>query len=740
MPEQLVFLPGRTAENRGPLARYLPPMSEGVVAAWLRENIPAGGCVLDPFGASPQLAVEAARGGYRVVVAANNPIARFLLELAAAPPLTNEMRAALAELAAARRGEERMEPHILSLYTTRCDHCHSEVVAEAFLWERDAEGPYGRIYACPHCQNAGEFPATPADSEQAARYASSALHRARALERVAPTGDPNRAHAEEALDAYLPRAVYALFTLINKLDGLSLSPQRRNLLAALLLSACDRANSLWAHPSGRARPRQLRTSSRFREHNVWFALEQAIDTWAHSGETVPLVDWPELPPQNGISVFEGRLKDLVGALSGVEIDTVVTAFPRPNQAFWTLSALWAGWLWGREAVGPFVGVLRRRRYDWAWHTKAVHAALESLAPKLSANTPMFGLITESEPGFDAAVMAAGEMAGFELLGLANRPKSGQSQLLWQRREDEPKVVVDDPEQIAAQSALDYLGQRGEPANYLRVQAAGLSGLSHAGYLRSSELPPGEFFSLTRSLLEHSFTFQRGFLRYEASERSPEVGKWWLRRPEPSRNPSTDRLEMALVQHLIAHPAISMLDMDAAMCTAFPGLLTPEREDVIAVLESYAQGDAVEGWHIRPVDTPQARRDDLREMHRLLRLLGERLGCEVAGEKPLLWQEADGRLVYVFYQIASAIFSEIVLNSQHPPERGVIVLPGGRANLVMHKLRRDPRLSLAVEAGWRFVKFRQVRGLAENLAINRESFDELLEADPLTYDQPQMQLL
>jgi len=41
---------------------------------------------------------------------------------------------------------------------------------------------------------------------------------------------PDRLHAQEALDCYLPRAVYALISIINKLDGLSISPERRQLL------------------------------------------------------------------------------------------------------------------------------------------------------------------------------------------------------------------------------------------------------------------------------------------------------------------------------------------------------------------------------------------------------------------------------------------------------------------------------------------------------------------------------
>ena len=143
----LVFLPGVVRTHDLPLGRFLPRLPRGAAAAWLSENLPAGSWVIDPFGASPELAPEIARSGYRVLVAANNPISRFLIEITAMPPTTEEMSAVLAELASSRRGDERLEPHIRSLYTTHCDHCGAQVDAQAFLWERGAPTPFARVFS-----------------------------------------------------------------------------------------------------------------------------------------------------------------------------------------------------------------------------------------------------------------------------------------------------------------------------------------------------------------------------------------------------------------------------------------------------------------------------------------------------------------------------------------------------------------------------------------------------------------
>ena len=434
MSVSIPFKPGAPAQFQGPLSRYLPVLPDRVAATWLQEHSSTGAWVLDPFGASPRLAVEAARAGYRVLVTANNPVTRRLIEVAANPPPEAELRAALAELAAAYKGEERIEPHIQSLYQTECAQCGQPVQVEYFLWEREAKAPYARVYHCPVCEDSGEKPVNQADIQRASQFAAGGMHRARALERVAPVDDPDRTHAEEALAVYLPRAVYALFTLINRLDGLVLSPTRRSLLDIILLNAFDGANTLWPHPTPRERPRQLTIPPRFRENNIWMALEAGVERLSYTPRPgVSLTSWPIPPPaEGGISLFEGRLKDLAATLPEIEITAVLAALPRPNQAFWTLSALWAGWLWGREAAGPFKGVLRRRRYDWAWHTAALSATFSNLGLLLHAGVPFLGLIGEAEPGFMIAVMLSAEQAGFDLEGMALRAETGQAQILWRK--------------------------------------------------------------------------------------------------------------------------------------------------------------------------------------------------------------------------------------------------------------------------------------------------------------------
>lgn len=777
------YLPGASPSYPGPLARYLPPLPEGAAAAWLRDHLPPGSWILDPFGSSPRLAVEAARAGYRVLVAANNPVMRSLLEMAINQPTDSDLRAALAELAATHKGDERMELHIRSLYDTECAQCGRVVMAECFLWEKQAAAPYARIYHCPHCGDAGERPTTLRDRERAARFASGGLHRARALERVAPLNDPDRANAEEALSVYLPRAIYALFILMNKMDGLQAPPARRKHLATLLLTACDRANTLWPHPTVRERPRQLTIPPRFRENNVWLALEQGIALWASpwagggASTSVQGAVWPErLPAQAGICMFEGRLKDLSPGLEEIEIGAVLTTLPRPNQAFWTLSALWSGWLWGRESAGAFKSVLRRRRFDWAWHTAALSAAFESLATMLDPSTPLFALVGEAEPAFLSAALISAASAGFDLEGVALRAESGQAQITWAagQKQDGKRGRAGTPVQTAGEAGRNFLKKRGQPSAYLPLHTAALCGLAEAGELQmgasalqeTSDLPidpsPSLSFSQVQATLKEAFTFRGGFLRYDGSEQSLDVGQWWLREAVESQKqemdliPLADRVEVALVRYLTKHSDCSLLELDRSLCASFPGLLTPDPELIQVCLESYGYQDkpGSGGWRLRTEDSPPVRKDDLQTARRMVKQLGERYGFKVGGSEnqpgresnskatssPYLWKDTNDHIHYVFYVIASAVFGEIVLKSRVPHGQSIIVLPGGRANLVAYKLRCNPFLEQEIDKGWRFLKYRHLRWLVENPVISYESFDQQLSMDPLTYTASQMRLL
>jgi hypothetical protein len=832
----LPFIPGYPPVKPELLSRHLPPIPEGVVSGWLKINVSPGSWILDPFGASPRLALEAAQAGYRVLVAANNPIIRFLLEMIADPPAQDELKASLADLAASYVGDERIELHIRSLYNTMCARCGQIISAEAFLWEHGTPIPYSRIYTCPYCGDTGEHPSTTFDAEQSTKFSASGLHRARALERVVAFNDQDRIHVEQALSVYSPRALYALITIINKLQGLGISPEGQKHLAALLLYTFDQANSMWRPQAQNDRRRQLTIPRHSRENNVWCALEEAIDKWS-AGQTpgidthIPVTIWPNLPSaEMGVCIFEGRLVNLINSIKDIDIAAVCSALPRPNQAYWTLSALWAGWLWGRDAVGPFKSVLHRQRYDWAWHATALASVFKQLGNWLKPSTLVFGLIGEAEPGFIGSALVAAATSGCRLESMALRPEEKQAQFIWKIDKNlelvEPGVPLT---RIANQAAKRYMELSAEPSSYISIISAALIGEVNHWYVQAkhssqpviqpqgmpeltqalpqNEPAPSSVYSSAYNSAREALTYRAGFLRYnlqvetniEASTRSQlfqaslfsvdsvnagetdgelaeaevspaenesisekqrparssdvsESSFLWLRETgDVNHLSATDLYEAFMLEYLVTHPGCTTPEIDLAICAEFPGLFTPGADFIDLCLDSYCQpltqGD--NRWFLRPEDDPNERLSEITQIRNIIHVIGERLQFSSADRtsnilKPYIcWQNEQSNQEYWFFITTSAVIGEIVIHGEQPPANGFIVCPASRTNLLLYKLRRDPRLNRAFnpsQGAWQFVKFRHLRSLHASRMLNRDNLEQMLGLDPLTFSTPQLWLI
>ncbi len=768
----LVFPPGAAPSPAGPLARFLPPLEEGVAERALQDRVRPGALVLDPFGASPRLVVDVARSGRAVLVAAANPVTRFILERRARPLPAAALQAALATLASATKNGGRLEPFLLELYATVCSNCRRTVSCEYFVWDREAGRPIRRAYTCPFCNHVAEEATTAEDVERAEEFDRHGLARARALEQVAPASDPDRASAEAALSVYPGRAVYALIAVLNKLEQIELEPEVRLAAEALLLSACDAANALWGHPEGRTRPRQLTASPQFRENNVWRALERAIEEWIWEDPGVSARPWSRenLPRPGEVAVFSGAVRDLLDELRGLPLDAVVTVLPRPNQAQWTLSALWTAWLWGRGAAGPIRAALRRRRYDWAWHASALRASLAGLASALPAGAPVLGFVPEAEPGFLAAVLAGLDAGGFRLTGRALREEDGQALLAWDvpleagrrpstlrppsreaslagargaspdqgRRAQDAELSL--WKQRVADAAQETLESWAQPVRYGVLHAASWTDLAGRRWLgplwqESEDLP----ISRVADEFVVALNDRRRFVRLD-QRAELESGVFWLAQAAADSAPLMDRVELAVLRMLRREGVVQQREVEEAVSQEFPGLLSPDRGLVRSCLFSYAveEEQAAGRWKLRDEDLAASRREDREGVIRLVSELGGRLGYRTVGPDPLSWLDEQGREAYRFHILETAAFGEL-LNAP-ASQRLVVVIPGGRGVWVAEKARRDPRLESWLREGSRVVKYRHIRRLAEEVTLKRENLGERLALDPPGREDPQLPLL
>jgi hypothetical protein len=405
-------------------------------------------------------------------------------------------------------------------------------------------------------------------------------------------------------------------------------------------------------------------------------------------------------------------------------------------------------LWGREAIGPFAQVLQRRRYDWTWHTDALARSLTRLKEILPPKTPVFGMVTENEAGFDAAVVAAADLAGLVIDGVALRIRAGQTQMVWHLAEERPKAAAESVTQLAAQTIREIILESGEPSSYLHLQAGVMLALSKANLIQLPTSPREEIsassaaantYNHIRQTMLEILTPTGKFLRFEGGKSSIEIGKWWPKEDQGAAVPLADRVEKEIVNLLQAQQRVDWGTVDRALCKKFPGLQTPDRRLIRCVLDSYADQDERGFWHLRENDTVSNRQADVAEIRKILGKIGEKLDFPVRNEESILWERALNGADLHFYVVASAVLSRILDGAGHPPEQGLIILPGGRAELVLHKRERNPRMSYQLDGGWRLVKFRHIRRMAESESVNQENLASYLVLDPIAMDDAQLPL-
>lgn len=724
----LPFISGYPPAPQRLLARFLPPLAEGVAAHYIQQHTAPGDLVFDPFGQSPRVAVEALSVGRRVLVANFNPISRLALSLAVRPPSQLELTAALTHLADVRVEAERLETYLRNLYRATCPVCGALGEADSFEWDTDAQadGPIAKTLICAKCGGPPQMhPADESDRTVARRFRARGPDYYILLDRVTALDDPDRTHAEEALAVYPPRALSAIATTLTKFNTAALAPETRRLLSGLLIAAFEDVTLLTQD-----RPRILTAPKRFVERNFWLALEKATGRLAGAPQPDRSCTLSDLLIRaEGIYAHPGPAREVMEHLPPQSCALMLSALPRPSPAYWALSALWAGWLWGRDSAHALRNVLRRRRYDWAWHAEALEHTLAHTRPALKADGHFIGLLTEAEPGLNAAVLTAADRAGLALRSAAFQYDTLEAQCVWQPEErgaERSDAQSKEAMQATLRRALaETLRARAEPGRWSGLHFGAWSALAEARLLVA--VPSEPLTVVNRALTRESANLQR----WEAKpDDDPATGWWHVADATTFTAPLSDRVEAEVLRHLSNGAVWDEHELLAAICQMFPGRQTPARSLILACLGSYADEREAGHWQLRAEDEAAARAQAVQSVLAELRALAVRNGYTVAGANPQEWRD-EGQPIYLFAAIPSAAFSGHVLAPLSPAHRRFIVLPGGRSALAELKLRRNPHLRAEVKAGqWAFIKFRQVHRMAADDALTRATLEPAFHDDPL----------
>ena len=198
-------------------------------------------------------------------------------------------------------------------------------------------------------------------------------------------------------------------------------------------------------------------------------------------------------------------------------------YPKPTPQFWSLSALWSGWLWGQEAAAPLRGILSSRDLVWPWMTHAAQITLEDLSDVLPEQIPVLGLMPDGEILSLLSWTSGSLAAGLQCRGLALDPDLQQGQSTWTINPSPPGPSGSVNQRVLIREAgLDALQKAGEPRHTLALYAAGMAKLANAGFPEpdSPMTDAGGYYDQLRIDFEENIAYRQGFLHY------PGINSWW----------------------------------------------------------------------------------------------------------------------------------------------------------------------------------------------------------------------
>jgi len=252
--------------------------------------------------------------------------------------------------------------------------------------------------------------------------------------------------------------------------------------------------------------------------------------------------------------------------------------------------------------------------------------------------------------------------------------------------------------------------------------------------------PADRYTTAQNTLKAELLTAGDYIRYRG-QRTLETEIWWKTGLKVNHHSTDDRIELAVVEVLLQTAGASFIDIQSRLNELFPGLITPSSELIRTILDSYGEiVDPAAGiWKLAARENPLTRQADLTEIQKTLRATGMKFGYKVEGETELIWKDDAGNTLYYFAPAVHACVSEIMINSDYPAEKSIIVIPASRTNLLLYKIEKNPLMYAAMAAGWRIIKFRHIRHISKEHQDEPEMWEMQLDMDPLEFKPIQMKM-
>jgi hypothetical protein len=753
------FIPAREESLGLPLERFLQPLPADVLRQYLTAYTSPGELIVDPMAQTPALLLTASSQGKRGIATNSNPINTLVVETVLTLPAPAEIDAATTQLGDSPKRGVPLRDHINQLYESSCHLCSSRVIVDHFLWDGEENGPVEKSYHCRSCGAQGQFPTDESDLASLRGIEDRGVHYWYLLERLAQPYEPERQLAEELLQLYTPRSLYALTDILMKMESLFADSPLQGALRLILLSCFDSCSKLAAGPLPRATALRIHPPSRFVEHNVWHAFEQAYRAVRSLAPASPITlcsEFEDVVEGEGTEalVLTESLRRLAAMLPPASVSLVVSAPQAYYRPFWTLSYLWSAWLLGRQEAGLLKPLLRRRTMGWSWYRRTLASALASLHRPLRPHGRMVFLLEEASLTHMANLILASIGAAFKLERVLYQPREAQPprqpmlgvdgayRISFTRDEaPRPEPQPAQPEDLApalqraAHSAIrEVLRERGEALHFSWLHSAVYQRWARDGLLRrivdlDEELSAADFLDQQlKTALDQALEDQTLELLpvTPGDVEGPQL--WWLTDKGYPARPLPERVEHEVCDVLLEGAELTAGRLEDSLYSRFPGLFTPGPGLLETCLESYGLRDAAsDRWRLRPEDDPERWAQERDEALALLSKVGRHLGYEVVGSTgrslrgvDVAWEERKTPSC-LFVVKHTTIFGHVLGASRkgRSEAEGYIVLPDRRLELLRFRLDTELLLRRALAAGkWQFIKLGNLRRLASRESMER----------------------
>ncbi len=775
------FLPDRDKKFYF-LRGHLPPVAENVARAYVEAFSAPGDLVIDPFAHAPSVARAAYQAGRRVVAVESNPLAALVTRVEASPPGLRLIEDALKGLGETPKDELLLRDHLDGLYATTCTACGERVIADEYIYSSELAVPVEKTYRCAK-DGARHDATTDAERAQFAAFEKRGFHYHFIWNRVSDAlgGDVRARNLRDALATYTPRNLYALVTLWLKLDVVLEKHPAREALRACFVHALDQGSLLYA-PRDDFPARKIPLLAV--EKNIWRVFTDAARGLKNHAPIRLEDNFDALLAfsEPGAFIARGSSRQLAGeGKLHAQAALILTNPPQLDPTFWTLSYLWARWVWGRnsreaETLEPF---LEPERHRWSWYGDALTNASQTAAQFLRPDGRVVFAFPSGNHAMIEALCLAASASGLTLEEYLYRPQVGARATsefgAWRAdyritfRVSQPRVFEATTPTVLARrirdealgAAQEILAERNEPLSYAwlyqhalaRVSQGGLvAQLAYAKYPRYDnpyqflhrELANGMKQGYARDLdhwkdNERVLWFQR-----EAEGSNVESGEGEIREQiQPAKPPPLCERVEDLVRELLARvQQISESALDDAVLSTLKEWLTPEPELVFAAASAY--GELREGvWLVREENHEAERAHALDVITRL----GDRLGFETTADKPPFdWRWFDYKTIpassagavgetrvrepsHSFVFPRRAAFREFVAR-RVAPLQGIVLVSEQRLPLVREMVWRMPTVTkIFYDEGWSFLRVKIAEEALEWEGLAQRHWRALLGLEP-----------